>query len=47
MHIKNKKYIYLDEGPTDNLDDTTLTAEEKYSVNFTEQQKKFYYKFPL
>ena len=29
-------------GPTDGLDDTTLTAEKEYSINFTEQGKKFF-----
>ena len=27
--------------PTQELDDTTLTARKEYSVNFTEQQNKF------
>ena len=29
------------EGPADGLDDTTLNAEKEYSINVTEQQKKF------
>ena len=33
--------INLSEGPTQGLDDTTLTAEKRYSVNFTEHNKKF------
>ena len=42
-HIDNKKkdILILGKGPTDGLDDTTLTAEKEYSINFTEQQKKF------
>ena len=27
--------------PTQELDDTTLTARKEYSINFTEQQKNF------
>ena len=43
VHVDNrKKYILiLGEGPTKGLDDTTLTAEKKYSINFTEHNKKF------
>ena len=29
------------EGPTKGLDGTTLTAEKKYSINFTGAKKKF------
>ena len=32
---KNKDILILGKGPTQGLDDTTLTAEAKYSVNFT------------
>ena len=28
--------------PTQELDDTTLTARKEYSINFTEQQNKFF-----
>ena len=38
---KKKDILILGKGPTDGLDDTTLTAEKEYSINFTEQQKKF------
>ena len=43
VHIDNKKkdILILGEGPTQGLDDTTLTAEKKYSINFTEHNKKF------
>ena len=43
VHIDNKKeYILtLFKGPTDGFDDTMLTAEKEYSINFTKQQKKF------
>ena len=36
------KYILiLGKGPTQGLDDTTLTAEAKYSINFTLSGKRF------
>ena len=43
VHVHNKtKYIFiLGEGPTQGLHDTTLTAEKKYSINFTKSKKKF------
>ena len=43
VHVDNKKkeILILDKGPADSLDDTTLTAEKEYSINFTKQQKKF------
>ena len=43
MHIDNKKkdILILGKGSTDSLDDTMLTVEKEYSINFTEQQKKF------
>ena len=43
VHFDNKeKYIFiLGEGTTQILDDTTLTAEAKYPINFTKSGKKF------
>ena len=43
VHVDNKKkdILILGEGPTQGLDDTTLTAEKKYSINVTETRKKF------
>ena len=43
VHVdKKKKYILvLGVGPTQGLADTILTAEEKYSINFAENNKKF------
>ena len=32
--------MVLCKGPVNGLDDTTLTAEREYSINFTEKQKK-------
>ena len=47
---KKKDILILAERPTQGLDDTTLTAEKNYSINFTESRKKFclslhYHKF--
>ena len=47
MHVHNFYYLVVDGakmslfleliiGPTQGLDDTTITAEAKYSINFTE-----------
>ena len=43
VHIDNKKkdILVLGKNPMQELDDTTLTAEAEYSINFTEQRKKF------
>ena len=43
MDIDNKNKDILISGKclTDGLDDTTLAAEEVYSINFSEQQKNF------
>ena len=43
VHIDNKRkdILILGEGPTQGLDDTTLTAEAKYPINFTQSGKRF------
>ena len=43
VHIDNKGKVILifGEGPTQELDDTTLTAEAKYSINFVQPIKRF------
>ena len=43
VHLDNKKkYILLSgDGPAQRLDDTALTAEKKYSINFIESRNKF------
>ena len=43
VHVDNKgkDILILVEGPTQELDDTTLTAEAKYSINFTQSGKRF------
>ena len=43
VYIDNKKkdILILGEGPTQGSDGTTLTAKEKYLINFTEDNKNF------
>ena len=43
MHVVNKKkdILLTGEGPTQGLDDTTITAEAKYPISFTESGKIF------
>ena len=43
VHIdnKNKDILILCEVPTQELDDTTLTAEAKHLFNFTQPRKRF------
>ena len=42
VHVDNKnKDILIGEEPTEGLDDTTLTAKEKYPMNFTQPNKRF------
>ena len=38
---KNKNILVLGEGPTQRLDDTTLTTETKDPINFTQPRKRF------
>ena len=42
VHIDKKKkdILILGIGPTQGLDDTTLTAEVKFSINFSRSNKK-------
>ena len=41
-HFDNKnKDILIDEGPTEGLDDTTLTAEARDHINFTQPRERF------
>ena len=39
---KNKDILTLGEGPTQGLDDSRLTAEAKYPINFTQPKKDLY-----
>ena len=43
VHVDNQKkdILILIKGPTQGLNGTTLTAEKLYSINFTENNKKF------
>ena len=43
MHVDDKKrdILVLGKGPTQGLDNTAITAEAKYSINFTESGKRF------
>ena len=42
MHTDNKKNILIfDEGQTQGLDGTAITAEAKYSINFSRSLRKF------
>ena len=38
---KGKDILIFGEGPTDGLIDTTLTAEAKYPINFTQSGNRF------
>ena len=38
---KGKDILIFGEGPTQVLDDTSLTAEAKYCINFTQSGKRF------
>ena len=42
MYISNNKnnVLVLGEGPTQGLDETTILAEAKYPINFTESGRK-------
>ena len=44
VHVDNKKkdILILGEGPTQELDDITLTAEKKYSINFSVTRTKLF-----
>ena len=41
VHVNFFIIRFLGKSPVDGLDDTTLTVENEYSLNFTEQPKKF------
>ena len=43
VHIdnKNKDMLIFGEGPTQGLDDTVLTPDLKYPINFTQPRKRF------
>ena len=37
---ENKDILVLGEGPTQGLNDNTISAEAKYSINFAQSGKK-------
>ena len=41
VHVdnKNQDILILGEGPTQGLDDSTLTAEAKYPISFTQPRE--------
>ena len=41
VHDKGKDILILSKGPTQRLDDTTLTVEAKYPISFTQLGKRF------
>ena len=41
VDYKKKDILILGEGPTQGLDGTTLTTQKKYSINFTQNNKRF------
>ena len=43
MHVDNKgkNILVLGERIAEGLDDTILTAEAKYTINFTQSEKRF------
>ena len=43
MHVDNKAkdILILGEGPTQGLNDTELTTEAKYPINFTQSGRRF------
>ena len=49
MHVdlKKKDTLVLGEGPTQGLHNTTITAEAKHPINFTESRKNVCVKFAL
>ena len=38
---RNKNILVLGKGPKQGLDNSTITAEAKYSINFTESEKRY------
>ena len=42
IHNKNKHILILGEGPTQGIDDTTLTAEAKHPIILHHQEKDLY-----
>ena len=49
MHVDNKKkdILVLGEGPTKWLNNTAITAEAKYFINFTESGKRLWWVYTI
>ena len=49
VHIDNKgkDVLILGKGPTQGLDENSLTAEKMYSINFSATEKKKFFKLAL
>ena len=49
MHVddKNKDILILGEGPTQELDGSTLRAEAKYPINFTKSGRRFVLRYTI
>ena len=49
MHVDNKRkdILVLGEGPTQEVDNSIITAEATYSINLTESKKKICVKSAL
>ena len=41
VYIDNENILIFGEGSTQGLDDTTLTSEARYPINFTKPRKRF------
>ena len=41
VHNKKKNILVLRKGPTQGLDNTTITPEARYSIHFTESRERF------
>ena len=39
--VRKKDILFLGKGTTQELDDTTLTGEAQYSINFSRSNRKF------
>ena len=44
---KNKDILIIGGGPAQGLDDTTLTVEVKYPINFVQPRKRLIYQFKV
>ena len=45
--IEKSISLILGKDPTQGLDELILTAEKEYAINFSDQHKKFFFKFAL